>query len=66
MTASISEVEAFLASPEYAELDRRLESEQLTAEQCAKIVGLPFEVFRDLWAGVMAWDTVKQTLGTEH
>ena len=63
---TISEVQSFLASPEYAELDRRLESEELTAEQCAKTVGLPVDAFLRLWSGVMAWAAVKPTLGTEH
>lgn len=65
-TPSVSEVQTFLASPAYAELDRRLESETLTAEQCAKIVGLPVDDFIRLWSGVMAWAAVKPMLGTEH
>jgi hypothetical protein len=74
-----AEVEAYLASDEFAayvnselfqergvELDRRLQTEPLTVEQAAQIVHFHVDVFRHLYAGFMAWEAVKPTLGTEH
>ena len=59
-----AEVEAYLASEEYAdrcaELDRRLEAGPLTKEQQAKIVGLPVDVFIFIKAHEMAGDVVRQ------
>jgi hypothetical protein len=73
------EVEAYIASQEYAdyvssplfvergvELDRRLASEPLTVEQAAEIVGFPVDVFRHIYGGHLAWETVKQQLGPAH
>jgi hypothetical protein len=48
------------------ELYARLDAEPLTVKQSAKIVGLPVDVFRHLYAGHLAWEAVKQQLGTEH
>ena len=59
-----AEVEAYLASEEYAdrcaELDRRLEAGPLTKEQQAKIVGLPVDVFIFIKAHEMTREVVKQ------
>jgi hypothetical protein len=70
------EVQAYIASREYAEyvssplfaergieLDRRLDSEPLTVQQAADIVGLHVDVFRHIYGGHLAWEAVKKTLG---
>jgi hypothetical protein len=73
------EVEDYLASKEFfrlthsdefhergVELDRRLANEPLTVQQSADIMKLHVDVFRHIYAGFLAWQKIKPTLGTEH
>jgi len=65
------EAEAFIRSPEYERIVtdpafteradamfKRLDWECLTAAECAGIVGLPFEVFRIVFAGYLAMEAM--------
>jgi hypothetical protein len=48
------------------EYERRLQTEPLTVEEAATILGLSVDVFTVLKGAEVAWEAVKPTLGTEH
>jgi hypothetical protein len=74
------EIDDYIAGPEFArivtsaefherdvEIERRVDAgEIISLGQRAKMLGLPWPVFRRIYGGHLAWEAIKQKMGTPH